>query len=285
MERSEIYKLLREDFGLTPLRECGRGPRIFGEDVRIGENVDFGEGVIIYNNVIIGNNVRIGNGVILNNVLVGNRCSIEDYSIIGYCTLTGGFSHKLSDHLGPGQTILGAETLIRTHCVIYQGVKIGEHCWINHMVLLREKTKIGDYTCIGTMCDSEGYNNIGSHCLIHSAVQIGARTTIEDYVFVAPFTAFTNGNPMNYARDFVSREEGPIIRFGTQIAANVIVYPRVIVGYESLIGASAVVTKSVPSLGIVMGIPGRVVGRVPDDLRMPQKIRSQYYNGKLDPDE
>ena len=73
------------------------------------------------------------------------------------------------------------------------------------------------------------------------------------------------------------------IRFGTQIAINAVVLPRVVVGYESLIGASAVVTKDVPALSIVMGVPGRVTGRVPPHLRMPEAIRRKYYNGQLDP--
>lgn len=284
MERDQIYKLLSEEFGLVPQSERGHSPRILGQNVRIGHNVEFGLDVVIYDDVIIGDNVRIGDRVTLRNTRLEEGCVIEAYTIVGYSTLTGGFSHKLVEDLRPAPTVVGAQTLIRTHCTIYQNVTIGDHCWINHSVVLREHTKIGHHTCIGTMSESEGYNAIGAHCLIHSQVHMCARMTIEDYVFVAPFTVFTNGNPMNFARDFPSEEEGPLIRFGTQIAVNSVILPRVIVGYESLIGASAVVTKDAPALSVIMGVPGKVIGRVPDHLRMPEVIRSQYYNGNLDPE-
>ena len=43
-------------------------------------------------------------------------------------------------------------------------------------------------------------------------------------------------------------------------------------------------TKDVPALSIVMGVPGKITGKVPDYLRMPEEIRRKCYNGKLDPD-
>ena len=284
MTREELYKLLYDEFGLTPINKSHSVPRILGQDVHIGNNVSFGEEVLIYDHVTVGDNARIGNRVTIRDSCIGDSCVVEDFSIVGYATLTGGFSHKLADDLQPCITKIGAGSLIRTHCVIYQNVTIGNQCWINHGVVLREYTKIGHNTCVGTMCDSEGYNGIGAHCLIHSQVHMCARMTIEDYVFVAPLTVFTNGNPMGYARLISSEEQGPVIRFGTQIAVNAVILPRVVVGYESLIGASCVVTKDVPALSVVMGVPGRVVSKVPDYLRMPGEIRREYYNGRLDPD-
>jgi acetyltransferase-like isoleucine patch superfamily enzyme len=283
--RQEIRSILELEYGLTPssLAAISKTRRI-SADVKIGSGVEVGEDVIIQESVEIGDGVQIGNRVTLRNCRLGDGVRIEDNCIIGYQTLTGGFSHKFEERKQVQPTVIGGETLVRAGSIIYQSVTVGESCWINHCVMLREHTRIGAHTCIGTMSESEGYNTIGSHVLIHSQVHMCARMTIEDYVFVAPFTVFTNGNPMNYARDISSREEGPVIQFGTQIAVNVVVLPRVVVGYESLIGASALVAKDVPALGIVLGVPGKVVGRVPGHLRMPEAIRKEYYGGKLDPD-
>lgn len=44
------------------------------------------------------------------------------------------------------------------------------------------------------------------------------------------------------------------------IGAGAIVLPGVIVGYGAIVGAGAVVTKDVPPWGVIMGVPGRVVG-------------------------
>lgn len=287
MELSErVRAILEKEYGLRPKAgpAAARGRRL-SPDARIGASVHFGEDVIVEDAVEIEDGCSIGNRVTLRNCKLGRNVRVEDNCIIGYTTLTGGFSHKLDGYDRPSPAVIGEGTLIRTGCVVYQSVSIGTGCWINHGVLLREHTQIGDQTCIGSMSDSEGYNRIGNHVLIHSQVHLCARMEIEDYVFVAPLTVFTNGAPMGYCRDTGGTEEGPVVRFGAQIAVNVVVLPRVVIGYEALIGASAVVAKDVPALSIVMGVPGKVLGRVPEHLRMPEDLRRRYYGGLLDPEE
>jgi acetyltransferase-like isoleucine patch superfamily enzyme len=252
-------------------------------DAKIGSGVHFGEDVIICEGVEIGDRAQIGNRVTLCNCQIGEAVRIEDNCIIGYGTQTGGFSHKLEGYAQVLPTALGDGTLVRTGCTIYRSVTVGKQCWINHGVLLREHTRIGDQTCIGSMTDSEGYSAVGNHVLIHSQVHLTARMVIEDYVFVAAGTVFANGNPMNYAREFDSPEHGPTIRFGVQIGVNAVVMPRVEIGCEAVVGPSTVVSRTVPNLAIVVGYPLRVIGSVPPEWRMPLEIRRQYYDGADDP--
>jgi len=271
----EIRTLLEDEYGLRPS---------VSRAAKIGSGLRRGRDVIIENGVELGDGVQLGHRVSLRNCRVGDGVRIEDDCIIGYANLTGGFSHRFEERHVIVPTHIGAGTLVRSGAVIYQSVTVGENCWINHRVVLREHTRIGDHSCIGTMSDSEGYNSIGSHVLIHSQVFLCSRLTIEDYVFVAPHTSFTDGNPMNFAREVSSPEAGPVIRFGTQIGTNAVILPRVTVGCEALIGASAVVTKDVPPLSLVTGLPGKVVGRVPEHLRMPEALRRHYYGGRADPE-
>jgi acetyltransferase-like isoleucine patch superfamily enzyme len=252
-------------------------------DARIASGVRFGTGVTIHEGVEIAEGVEIGDRVTLRNCRLGPGVRIEDNCVIGYQTVTGGFSHIFAERTDIAPTVLGPETLVRTGSVLYQSVTVGGSCWINHMVLLREHTRIGDHTCIGSMTDSEGYNSIGSHVSIHSQVQLCARLTIEDYVFIAPMTVFANGSPMNYARNFESIEAGPVVHFGVQIAVNSVIMPRVEIGYECVIGPSSVVNKDVPSLSVVMGYPARVISRVTPEQRMPIEIRRLYYGGGAEP--
>ncbi len=253
-------------------------------NAKIGSGVEFGEGVIIEEGVEIGDKVQIGNRVTLRNCRIGSGVRIEDNSIIGYATRTGGFSHKLDGYTQREPAIIGEGTLIRTGALIYQSVTIGKNSWINHSAVLREHTRIGDHTCIGTMSDSEGYNTIGNHVLIHSQVHLCARMTVEDYVFIAPFCVFANGNPMGYARPHIEvPEEGPIIRFGVQMGVNASVMPRVVVGYEAIIAPSTVVHKDVAPLSVMAGVPARKLKTVAPELRMPLNVRHQYYQGSDDP--
>jgi acetyltransferase-like isoleucine patch superfamily enzyme len=254
-----------------------------GRDAKIAEGVRFGRDVKIHEGVEIAAGVEIGDRVTLRNCILREGVRVEDNCIIGYGNIAGGFSHKLDGYQRKNPAILGEETLVRPGSVVYQGVEIGRNCWINHMVMLREHTHIGDRTSIGTMSDSEGYNLIGSHVSIHSQIQLCARLTIEDYVFIGPMTVFANGSPMNYAREFESVEQAATVRFGAQIAVNCVIMPRVEVGYESVIGPSSLVSQNVPDLSMVMGYPARVIQRIPPEQRMPVEIRRRYYGGSEEP--
>jgi acetyltransferase-like isoleucine patch superfamily enzyme len=252
-------------------------------DANIAEGVRFGRDVTIHEGVEIAAGVEIGNRVTLRNCILREGVRIEENCIVGYGNITGGFSHKLEGYRQKSPAILGEETLVRPGSVLYQAVEIGKNCWINHMVMLREHTHVGDRTSIGTMSDSEGYNVIGSHVSIHSQVQLCARLTIEDYVFIAPMTVFANGSPMNYARNFESVEQAATVRFGAQIAVNCVIMPRVEVGYESVVGPSSLVSQDVPDLSMVMGYPARVIQRIPPEQRMPVELRRRYYGASEEP--
>ncbi|MGH9719081.1 MAG: hypothetical protein ACRD8O_02630 [Bryobacteraceae bacterium] len=285
MTQEELRGFLESEYGLKPqpadpfVRSAG-----IHSQARIGRNVRFGRDVVVHENVEIADDVEIGDRVTLRNCRLGGGVRVEENCVIGYRTLTGGFTHKLDGYREVTPTLLGENTLVRTGAVVYQSVVVGEHCWINHMVLLREQTRIGHHTSIGTMTDSEGYNSIGSHVAVHSQVQLCARLLIEDYVFVAPMTVFANGNPMGYARPHLnSSEQGGIVRFGAMIAAGVIVMPRVEIGYEAIVGPGSVVNRDVPNLTVVMGYPIRNAGLVPPEQRMPAEIRRGYYGGSEEP--
>ena len=43
---------------------------------------------------------------------------------------------------------------------------------------------------------------------------------------------------------------------------SAVVFPRVTIGKESVVGAGAVVTKDVPERTTVAGVPGRVVRKI-----------------------
>src|SRR5262249_2752906 len=88
-----------------------------GRDVRIFENVEIGEGA------------EIGDRVTLRNCKIGSGVRIEEGCIIGYGNVTGGFTHKLEGWRRPGTVEIGEGTLVRPGCTIYQGVRIGRHCW------------------------------------------------------------------------------------------------------------------------------------------------------------
>jgi len=54
---------------------------------------------------------------------------------------------------------------------------------------------------------------------------------------------------------------GPILlRYGASIGACSVIVPNVTIGRFALVAAGAVVTRSVPDHGLVVGVPARLVG-------------------------
>lgn len=115
--------------------------------------------------------------------------------------------------------------------------------------------------------------NICDHTFVEGSVRIGDRVTLkcgvylwdglvlEDDVFVGPCAAFTNDRR---PRSRQVPSEYPITRLcqGCSIGANATLLPGVTIGRWALVAAGAVVTRDVPDHGLIVGVPGRLVGWV-----------------------
>lgn len=114
--------------------------------------------------------------------------------------------------------------------------------------------------------------NIGAHCFIENNVLVGDRVTIkngvslwdgvvlEDDVFVGPNVTFTNDS---FPRSRNRPEEFQEIRIkkGASLGGGSVLLPGVTIGEGALVGAGAVVTKSVPDFAVVVGNPAHPIGK------------------------
>jgi acetyltransferase-like isoleucine patch superfamily enzyme len=99
---------------------------------------------------------------------------------------------------------------------------------------------------------------IGDNVTIKNGVYLFDGVILEDDVFIGPNATFTNDkNPRSkvYPSEFPST----IIKRGASIGGGAIILPGVTVGEMAIIGAGAVVTKNVPSHGVVVGNPARLL--------------------------
>lgn len=172
-------------------------------------------------------------------------------------------------HIDPGCTIglrygegcrptqLGNNIRIRQGSIIYADVEVGDDLQTGHHVLIREHTAIGNHVLVGTNTVIDGRVVIGdfvkieSNCYIPTHVHIGSR------VFIGPNVVLTNDRYPLKMRD-AYKPEGPIIEDGVTLSAGVVICPGVKIGSGTFVAAGAVVTKDVPSMSLVMGIPGKV---------------------------
>jgi len=142
-----------------------------------------------------------------------------------------------------------------------QSKNIGQRSRIWQYVVILPNAKIG------ADC------NICSHCFIESDVAIGDRVTIkngvslynglrvEHDVFIGPNVTFTN-DKFPQSRQHPDKYAYTIIKKGASIGGGAVILPGLTIGERAMVGAGAVVTKSVPDEFIVHGNPARPVGQV-----------------------
>jgi UDP-2-acetamido-3-amino-2,3-dideoxy-glucuronate N-acetyltransferase len=119
-------------------------------------------------------------------------------------------------------------------------------------------------------------SNICDHVFIENDVEVGDRVTVkcgvqlwdgvrlEDDVFVGPNATFAN-DLFPRSRQRPEKFLATIVRKGASIGANATLLPGIEIGAGAMIGAGAVVTRSVPPLAIAVGNPASITGYVDAD--------------------
>lgn len=190
--------------------------------------------------------------VIYEKVKINKPCIIQDFVLIG---ISGG------DEEPSMETVIGTDSIIRSHSVIYYGNQIGKNFQAGHGILLRENNHIGDSVSIGSHSTIEHHINIGSFTRIHSNVFIPEFSYIENNVWIGPNVVFTNATYPS-TPSTKANLRGPHIMPYSRIGANATILPGIQIGKNSLIGAGSVITKNVPEGAVVIGNPAKVIRMV-----------------------
>ncbi len=187
------------------------------------------------------------------NVKLGKNVVIDDFCVIGYPPK--GFQS------GELETVIGDNTHVRTHAIIYAGASIGNNCHISHSVFIREHTHIGDNCSVGVNSVIEHHCTLGNNIRIQAQAALCEYTILEDDAWIGPKVITTNvAHPTcEKAKDCLN---GPTIRRGAILGANVTVNPNLEVGERALIGAGSVLTKAVENGAIMFGVPAKRIGDV-----------------------
>ncbi|MCW2876622.1 MAG: WxcM domain protein C-terminal domain protein [Sphaerisporangium sp.] len=142
-------------------------------------------------------------------------------------------------------TAVGAGTRVWAFAHVLPGARIGAECNICDGVFVENDVVLGD------------------RVTVKCGVQIWDGITIEDDVFIGPNATFTN-DPFPRSKVHLGRYPRTVIRSGASIGANSTILPGVEIGTGAMVGAGAVVTRSVPPNAIVVGNPARIKGYVTD---------------------
>lgn len=150
---------------------------------------------------------------------------------------------------------VGTGTRIWAFAHVLEGARVGADCNICDGVFIEGGVKLGD------------------RVTIKSGVQLWDGVELEDDVFVGPNATFTN-DPLPRSRQWLDEYPRTIIRNGASIGANATILPGLEVGTGAMVGAGAVVTRSVPPHAIVMGNPARIHGYVESAVGETQPLEA-----------
>jgi len=141
-----------------------------------------------------------------------------------------------------GTVAVPRTTKVWAFASIHAGVRLGEFVSIGESVYIGIDTHIGDHTRIGQ----------GAHITDHM--------TIGERVFISPHVVFCNDrHPVVNNPAF--KRDVPCVDDDVSIGTNATILPGVILGRGCIVGAGAVVTKSVEPYTTVYGNPAKEARR------------------------
>ncbi len=192
---------------------------------------------------------------IYKNVKIGKDVVIEEFCIIG--------KPPRGKKNGELLTVIGDNSIIRSHAVIYAGNVIGNNFQCGHHIVMREENSIGSSVSIGSCTDIEHHVAIEDGVRIHSNVFVPEYTTLEKGSWIGPNVVFTNARYPN-SKHAKNQLKGALVKERAKIGANTTILPGVTIGENSLIGAGSVVAKEVADGTVVAGNPAKKIGKVSD---------------------
>jgi sugar O-acyltransferase (sialic acid O-acetyltransferase NeuD family) len=89
---------------------------------------------------------------------------------------------------------------------------------------------------------------LGIGCIVNTAGVVEHDVAIGNFAHVSPNSTLTGGASLGH---------------GAQLGAGACVLPGVSIGDETIVGAGAVVCRNLPSRCVALGVPARVVRRLP----------------------
>ena len=155
--------------------------------------------------------------------------------------------------------------MVGEFCRVAPDVELGRDVKIYAFVNLYG-CRVGDETRIGTFVEIQKGARIGARCKISSHTFICEGVTLEDEVFVGHGVMFTNDRLPRATRPDGTPQteedwtlEHTVVRRGASIGSNATILCGLEIGARAVVGAGAVVTKSVPAGAVVAGNPARII--------------------------
>ena len=146
-------------------------------------------------------------------------------------------------------------------CCESKQVGAGTRVWAFAHILPNARIGAGCNICDHVFIENDVI--VGDRVTVKSGVQLWDGLRVEGDVFIGPNATFTNDR-FPRSKQYPGTFTQTVVEQGASIGANATILPGLRLGRHCMIGAGAVVTRSVPPYAIVVGNPARIVGYVGD---------------------
>ena len=229
----------------------------------VAEGVSIAPFAVIHAGARIGAGSAIGSGAVVHaGTEVGERCIVEDGAVLGKRPRLRAGSSAAGAEIGP--LVLHAGVTVCCGAVVYAGAQIASGAIIGDQAQVRERARIGPGSVVGRASSVDFDAHVGARVLIQTGVYVTGGSVVEDDVFLGPGVQTTNDHTMGrHPRG--EPLQGPTFRRACRVGGGAVLVPGVVIGEEAFVAAGALVTRDVGAREVVMGVPARVVRRVPDE--------------------
>jgi acetyltransferase-like isoleucine patch superfamily enzyme len=147
-----------------------------------------------------------------------------------------------------------AKILNKKHIYLGSHTFIAERSYLSVVIAGKDEPSfvVGDNVCIGS--------DFVISCV--DSIRIEANVLIADRVFIGDSIHDYHDLNIPIIDQPMKAMGSVLIEEGSFIGINAVILPGVTVGRNAIVGASAVVTKDVPSHTVVAGNPARIVKRI-----------------------
>jgi UDP-2-acetamido-3-amino-2,3-dideoxy-glucuronate N-acetyltransferase len=222
-----------------------------------------GPGAVLHDDVRVGAGSRIGSLTVVHaGTEIADECVIEDHVVLGKRPRLRPGSSAAGGELDP--VVIEAGATVCCGAIVYAGARIAARAIIGDQAQIRERAVIGSRSVVGHGSTVDFGVTVGERVLIQTDVYVTAGSVVEDDVFLGPGVVTTNDHTMaRHPKGETLR--GVAFRRACRVGGGSVLVPGVEVGVEAFVAAGAVVTRDVGEREVVIGVPARVVRRVPDE--------------------
>jgi UDP-2-acetamido-3-amino-2,3-dideoxy-glucuronate N-acetyltransferase len=170
-------------------------------------------------------------------------------------------------HKGLESNMTASNYFKHPHALVDDGATIGDRTKVWAFAHILPDANIGT-DC--NICDHVFIENnvvVGDRVTIKCGVQLWSGLRVGNDVFIGPNASFSNDNfPRSGQR--LTKHPETVLEQGCSIGANATILPGLRIGRSAMVGAGAVVTRSVPPNAIVAGNPAQILGYASAEKRV-----------------